>query len=363
MRPTVAAPVSRRAALAGAATSAVVVWGAGAAAAAVPTGAQRARYLTSSRLAVLRAVVDRVVPGQPEDTVAGAVAAGCHEAIDALLGAFTVDPPRIYAGGPFSDRGGSRVNHFAKFLPLDRYEERAWKLRILGSRGHRDLERNGPVTGMQQVYRTGLDALAASVPGFTLLPGPLRDLALQGSQNAAVTAMFDLAVAHTLEFMYGAPEYGGNKDGVGWHAVGFEGDRQPRGYTRAEVTAPKTELLPLVDAPLEDLLDALGLPALPPLPPVLTGAAPTAAVLSPLLPLASSEVMAGLHARAAGSHRELAEQVRDLVAPVLSSSGARGETMARLHAEADRLVCEARSRTGRQSAAPPSDPAESEGAR
>jgi hypothetical protein len=38
--------------------------------------------------------------------------------------------------------------------------------------------------------------------------------------------------------MYGPPEYGGNRDLVGWQSIGFEGDVQPRGWTDAEVSEP-----------------------------------------------------------------------------------------------------------------------------
>ena len=38
--------------------------------------------------------------------------------------------------------------------------------------------------------------------------------------------------------MYGAPEYGGNRDLVGWRYIDFEGDVQPRGYTDEEVSSP-----------------------------------------------------------------------------------------------------------------------------
>ncbi len=38
--------------------------------------------------------------------------------------------------------------------------------------------------------------------------------------------------------MYGAPEYGGNRDGVAWAGIGFPGDVQPRGFTDAEVAGP-----------------------------------------------------------------------------------------------------------------------------
>ncbi len=38
--------------------------------------------------------------------------------------------------------------------------------------------------------------------------------------------------------MYGAPEYLGNRDTVGWRYIDFAGDVQPRGYTDEEVSQP-----------------------------------------------------------------------------------------------------------------------------
>jgi hypothetical protein len=32
--------------------------------------------------------------------------------------------------------------------------------------------------------------------------------------------------------------YGGNVDGAGWKAIGFDGDVLPRGWTDAEVSEP-----------------------------------------------------------------------------------------------------------------------------
>ncbi len=117
------------------------------------------KFLTEDEMEALRGLVDRFIPGRPEDTDEGALAGGCAEAIDALLGAFRVDPPMIYAGAPFSDRAGSPVNHFERFLKLDPYETKAWRLRIEGSKGRPKLEFNGPVKGWQQIYREGLAAL------------------------------------------------------------------------------------------------------------------------------------------------------------------------------------------------------------
>lgn len=211
-------------------------------------------YLTAAQLVTLRAAIDRFIPGPPEDVDAGAVDAGCAEAIDALLAAFASDPPHIYAGAPFSDRGGHPTNLFAEFLPLDAYEARAWRLRIEGSAGRPELERNGPVVGWQQIYTDGLAALDDATPGplaFADAPAPTRDLILRGSDDPAVTALVDIAFVHTVQFMYGAPEYGGNRDLLAWAYTGFDGDVQPRGYTREEVERPDQDgaALPPLDLP------------------------------------------------------------------------------------------------------------------
>jgi hypothetical protein len=311
--------ITRRAALQGVAVAGVALFagagGSGSSAVAVPLGADRARYLRPGEMRTLAAVVDRVVPGVPEDTVAGAVAAGCHGAIDALLGAFTVSPPRIYAGGPFSDRGGSRTNHFENFLRLDRYETKAWRLRIEGSRGRRSLERNGRVQGYQRVYRDGLTALEASVPGgFSHLPGPARDVVLEQGDDPRVQAMLDLAVPHTLEFLYGAPEYGGNRGLVGWRTTDYEGDTQPRGYTREEVLHPESS------GPLDAVGDLLGADA---------GAA---------VAMGSTELLHGMLARSGGRFSGLREEARCLADPPPEVA----EQLGRLRSMADALVRSAR---------------------
>src|SRR5205807_8127794 len=113
-------------------------------------------YLDDHDAAVLAAVVDRLVP--PLDAHPGARALGAVEYIDGALGAFAVDPPRIWAGGPFSGRHGGEPG-FATFLPLAPLDELAWRTRIEGSLGIPEREFNGPVVGLQQRYREGLAVL------------------------------------------------------------------------------------------------------------------------------------------------------------------------------------------------------------
>jgi hypothetical protein len=182
-------------------------------------------FLDPDAYAVLEAACARLIPevdGHP-----GATALGVADYIDGLLGAFLVDPPRVYAGGPFSGRFGGEAG-FGKFLPLSRLDELAWRTRIVGSQGIAEREFNGPVAGWQADYRAGLAALG---PDFaTIEPDE------QARRLDADPGFKELLYNHSCEGAYGAPEYGGNRDGRGWAAIEFPGDVQPRGYTDAEVS-------------------------------------------------------------------------------------------------------------------------------
>lgn len=200
-------------------------------------------FLTAAELETLTAVCDRFIPGQPEDPDPGAVQAGVPTYIDTCLGAFLAGgTPRIWAGGPFSDRAGATHDDFADFLELDEIEELAWRTTIEGSLGLPEREWGGPVEGLQQKYRKGLaalDSLARSIGGrrFHLLPRWFQDVLVTFPQWG-LGEFFDVVWGHCLEGMYGPPEYGGNRDLVGWEYTQWPGDSQPRGYTDAEVSNP-----------------------------------------------------------------------------------------------------------------------------
>ena len=89
-------------------------------------------------------------------------AAGVPDYIDGLLGAFTFDPPRIWAGGPTSGRYGGEAA-LRPLPPPHALDELAWRMRIEGSCGLPEREFNGPVVGLQQRYREGLAALGAGL--------------------------------------------------------------------------------------------------------------------------------------------------------------------------------------------------------
>jgi hypothetical protein len=86
------------------------------------------------------------------------------------------------------------------------------------------------VVGLQERYRTGLAALGEDFP--TVAPEE-QDQRLRQNEE-----FLNLLHEHACEGMYGAPEYLGNRNLVGWGYIGFEGDVQPRGYTDEEVSQP-----------------------------------------------------------------------------------------------------------------------------
>jgi hypothetical protein len=182
------------------------------------------RFLTAHEHAVLEAAADRLIP--PLGAHPGGAALGAATYVDRLLGAFTFEPPLIFAGGPFSGRAGGEAS-FARFLPLSHHEELAWRTRIEGSLGRPERELNGPTRGWQDVYREGIAALGAD---FLDTDGEEQDRRLRA--NRELKALF---YTHACEGAYGAPEYGGNPEGAGWIAIEFPGDSQPRGYTDEEV--------------------------------------------------------------------------------------------------------------------------------
>lgn len=183
-------------------------------------------WLSEAQYRTLVAACARLIP---TDETPGAVEAGVPDYIDGLLGAFDTDPPRVWAGGPWSGRfGGERgFDTFHRLSPLD---ELAWRMRIEGSCGIPEREFNGVVVGWQQLYREGLDGLGDD---FCDVSDEERDTRLRAAGDFTT-----LLYEHCCEGMYGAPEYGGNRDGVGWAQISFLGDVQPRGFTDAEVSDP-----------------------------------------------------------------------------------------------------------------------------
>jgi hypothetical protein len=202
-------------------------------------------FLDAGQMRTLRALCERFIPGPPEDPDPGAREAGAADYIDLLLGAFEQKPAHLFAGGPFSMREGGGHNQFADFIELDALEERIWRTRIEGSRGLPEREWNGPVVGWQERYTRGLALLDQAArrlgaESFADLPA-WKARWLMRLATGELDEFLDLAFEHTLEGMYGAPEYGGNRGRVGWSYTRWPGDHQPHGYTAEQVSEPDAD--------------------------------------------------------------------------------------------------------------------------
>jgi len=184
-------------------------------------------FFTDDDWRVLAAAADLVIPPDPLTGAPGGATGGVVHYLDQLLGAFIYDPPRIWAGGPFSGRHGGDAS-FGNWFALRPVDELAWRTRVEGSLGRSEREVNGPTVGLQEHYRAGLASLG---PDFA-------DLSLEQQQerlHAVPDGFRDRLYAHACEALYGDPVYGGNRQGSGWASIGFPGDVQPRGYTDDEV--------------------------------------------------------------------------------------------------------------------------------
>ena len=182
----------------------------------------RRRFFNPHQAAVIEAATARIAPG-PHDDPAEQGHPGAREAdvtgyIDTMLGALQDDPPMVFAEGPWSNRHTSGPNLMARFATLDPVAKIAWRKRL---------------TRWQDQYRDGIEALDKLAGGDFTKAGPAKQDKILAT--ASVSTFTALLFEHTIEGLYGAPEYGGNRGGSGWKEIGFPGDIQPRGYTADEV--------------------------------------------------------------------------------------------------------------------------------
>ncbi|HET9732555.1 MAG TPA: gluconate 2-dehydrogenase subunit 3 family protein [Acidimicrobiales bacterium] len=237
------------------------------------------------RRSTCTAACARIVPPGPDPaTEPGATEAGAVVAIDMFLAAFELpaavaDGPAVWIHGrwsgrnPYPDNSTGRPSSTypasdmversgrRRFLPLDRWEEAAWRGTLYGRsalpgwtspRWRGQLGRLTPgFEDLRSVYAEGLDALDAysretfSAPFAEAQPAeqdamlesagglPASALPLPsppGAPDAAKT-LFPFLALHTYQACYGLPEYGGNRGGAMWRAIGWDGDTQPLGNT------------------------------------------------------------------------------------------------------------------------------------
>ncbi|MBX3186824.1 MAG: gluconate 2-dehydrogenase subunit 3 family protein [Labilithrix sp.] len=203
------------------------------------------QFFSPAERRALDALATIVIPSEPG--APGAAELGAAAFIERLLTAFDVDPPALFADGPFSGRqalpdgkggaGETPPNDFARFRPIDRVTEKVWRVRLYGSKKVEGGALNEgivpEVVGLRDLFRDGLQRAMAEAkkPIETMSPDELRD-AFGGLDVDLRNAIVDLVP----QAAFGAPEYGGNPGGAGWRLVDFAGDIQPLGYSLFDET-------------------------------------------------------------------------------------------------------------------------------
>lgn len=187
-------------------------------------------FFTSPQAAVVDAATRRIAPGPDDDPLEaghpGAGEANVVRYIDTMLSLFTFSPPRLFTGGPFSNRPAGGIDYMARFTPPDTAQERAWRQRI---------------GALRTEYAKGVSMLDAAAGGsFTAQPAVIQDRILASSQVAGFTSTL---FQHTIEGMYSVPEYGGNANLVGWKEIGWPGDRHPKGFTADEMSRKTSSVI------------------------------------------------------------------------------------------------------------------------
>ena len=195
---------------------------------------------------------DGIVDGLDRDAAVTSIFGG-----PLLAGAPAFAGRPIFAGGPFSDRNpypdpatGTASNRFPAnaFLdavPLTRLQRLAWTVRLLGADAVPEVKDNPLARTLDDVnlrarYRAGV----ADIETFSQAQFAADYAALTTAQQDTILAkvkrerrpFYELLVNHTVEGMLSAPEYGGNRERIGWHLVRFDGDSQPLGYTIYDAT-------------------------------------------------------------------------------------------------------------------------------
>lgn len=207
------------------------------------------RFFTTHQAAVVKAAAARLVPGPNDDpnekllNSPGATEADVVRYIDTMLSMFDEHPPKLFAGGPWSNRSGAHTNHMKHFVPPSPRQLSAWKRRIHQLR-HQYVE-----------AVKNLDA-AVTTKNYAKATATQQDQALTDLNDVR-----DLLFGHTIEGMYSVPEYGGNKNTVGWKSISWPGDSQPRGYSADEVEQSDGPDVVLVTGVVSDFLHLLSLAA------------------------------------------------------------------------------------------------------
>lgn len=203
------------------------------------------RFFDETQRAVVAAMAAAI---SPEDETVGATGCDVVEYIDRALAALDARPPFLYGGGPFSGREpfpdpttgdpGRRFprNRFREPVPLTRLQEASFTIELFGSDAVPNGNVNAPIVpptpGLRALYREGIAALESTA----VAAGSTDFAALDDEERLAAFATTSMEfqqalLRHVAEGMFAAPEYGGNRDTVGWQQHQYDGDSQPLGHT------------------------------------------------------------------------------------------------------------------------------------
>jgi len=206
-----------------------------------PPPSPPASFLTAAQKDTLAAFADYIMP---PDHQPGGSALGVVTYVENLLTALDGKTPLIFAGGPYSGRQPYATadgavgktfppDSFKTFLPLDRYREAAWKLRLFGSSGVPGGGINDKALGKTVGYRKqvpdALDAANASSKAPLTTKTPAAEVTK--AWNALPADAQVLLTELVIEGCFSSPEYGGNAKLGGFDICHFEGDSQPLGYS------------------------------------------------------------------------------------------------------------------------------------
>ena len=198
-------------------------------------------FLTATEQQALAAFADYVIP---PDHQPGGFALGVVTYVEQLLPALDGKTPMIFAGGPYSGRQPYATSDgavgktfppdsFKTFLPLDRYRQAAWKLRLFGSSAIPGGGINDAVIGKTIGLRDQVTQALDGAIAFSKVPLSPKTPAAEVNRAwnnlpAAAQALFTELV---IEGCFSSPEYGGNAKLGGFEICHFEGDSQPLGYS------------------------------------------------------------------------------------------------------------------------------------
>lgn len=201
------------------------------------------RFFTDAERQTLAVVCDYILPPDEDGAYKAGAELGGVAYIEALLTALETDPPRLFAGGPLSDRnpfpgpdGQPSADYpadgFSEFIPLTREQELDWRILLYGSAAVPGGAPNdallGPVIGLRQQFRDNLASL------LTLTKRSPAELRIGDVDDVwrRLPESFRATVARlVVESAVCPPEYGGNINREGWRMIHFLGDTAPLGFT------------------------------------------------------------------------------------------------------------------------------------